>query len=236
MNLEDFMRVLVVDDEREIRQIIRLLLENAGYAVLEAPDGEAAVNLLGEERDVDLVIMDIMMPRLSGVEATARIRNFSTVPVLFLTAKSFDSDKISAYAAGGDDYLVKPFSAPELLMKVEALTRRYNTYGAKEADGGESIRLGGGVIVIPEKREVMKNGERIDLRDKEFEVLMYLVKNRGRAIGADELYEAVWGEIPLPSSSNNITVHILNLRRKLEDNSSSPKIIRTVWGKGYQVD
>lgn len=236
MNLEDFMRVLVVDDEKDIRQIIRLLLENAGYSVLEAPDGEVAVNLLGEERDVDLVIMDIMMPRLSGVEATARIRNFSTVPVLFLTAKSFDSDKMSAYAAGGDDYLVKPFSAPELLLKVEALTRRYNTYGAKEADSGESIRLGGGVIVIPEKREVMKNGEHIDLRDKEFEVLMYLVKNRGRAIGADELYEAVWGEIPLPSSSNNITVHILNLRRKLEDNSSSPKIIRTVWGKGYQVD
>jgi len=230
------MRVLVVDDEIEIRQIIRLLLENAGYEVSEAPDGAAAVALLGEDRGIDIVIMDIMMPKLSGVEATARIRTFSTVPVLFLTAKSFNSDKSSAYAAGGDDYLVKPFSAPELLLKVDALTRRYNTYGAKEIDTAETVRLGGGIVIIPEKREVLKNGQLIELRDKEYEVLMYLVKNRGRVVGADELYEGVWGEIPLPSSGNNITVHILNLRRKLEDNSASPKVIRTVWGKGYQVD
>ncbi|MBQ2794219.1 MAG: response regulator transcription factor [Clostridia bacterium] len=230
------MKILVVDDEKDIREILRLLLENAGYEVLEAQDGVAAVGLLGEDRGVDLVIMDIMMPRMSGVEATEKIRAFSTVPVLFLTAKSFDSDKSSAYNAGGDDYLVKPFSAPELLMKVDALTRRYNTYGAKESENTEAIRLAGGVVLFPEKREVMKNGEQIELRDKEYEVLVYLVKNRGRVVGADELYEAVWGEMSLPSSSNNITVHILNLRRKLEDNSSSPKVIRTVWGKGYQVD
>ena len=230
------MRVLVVDDERDIRQIIRLLLENAGYEVLEAQDGAAAVALLGEDRGVDLVIMDVMMPHLSGVEATEKIRTFSTVPVLFLTAKSFDSDKMAAYNAGGDDYLVKPFSAPELLLKVDALTRRYNTYGAKDSESTEAIRLAGGVVIYPEKREVLKNGELIDLRDKEYELLAYLVKNRGRVVDAGELYEAVWGEIPLPSSSNNITVHILNLRRKLEDNSASPKVIRTVWGKGYQVD
>ena len=230
------MRVLVVDDEKDIRQIIRLLLENAGYEVLEAQDGAAAVALLGEDRGVDLVIMDVMMPRLSGVEATEKIRTFSTVPVLFLTAKSFDSDKMAAYNAGGDDYLVKPFSAPELLLKVDALTRRYNTYGAKDSENTEAIRLAGGVVIYPEKREVLKNGELIDLRDKEYELLAYLVKNRGRVVDAGELYEAVWGEIPLPSSSNNITVHILNLRRKLEDNSASPKVIRTVWGKGYQVD
>ena len=230
------MRVLVVDDEKDIRQIIRLLLENAGYEVLEAQDGAAAVALLGEDRGVDLVIMDVMMPRLSGVEATAKIRTFSTVPVLFLTAKSFDSDKMAAYNAGGDDYLVKPFSAPELLLKVDALTRRYNTYGAKDSENIEAIRLAGGVVVYPEKREVLKNGELIDLRDKEYELLAYLVKNRGRVVDANELYEAVWGEMPLPSSGNNITVHILNLRRKLEDNSASPKLIRTVWGKGYQVD
>lgn len=230
------MRVLVVDDEKDIRQIIRLLLENAGYEVIEAQDGAAAVALLGEDRGVDLVIMDVMMPHLSGVEATEKIRTFSTVPVLFLTAKSFDSDKMAAYNAGGDDYLVKPFSAPELLLKVDALTRRYNTYGAKDSENAEVVRLAGGVVICPERREVMKNGEIIELRDKEYEMLAYLVKNRGRVVDAAELYEAVWGEIPLPSSSNNITVHILNLRRKLEDNSASPKVIRTVWGKGYQVD
>lgn len=230
------MRVLVVDDEREIRQVIRLLLENAGYEVSEARDGRTAVTVVSEDRSVDLVIMDIMMPYMSGIEATAEIRRFSTVPVLFLTARSFDSDKIDAYTAGGDDYLVKPFSAPELLLKVDALTRRYNSYGAKDADNADAVRLSGGVVINPTKREVMKNGTLIELRDKEYEVLIYLVKNRGRVVSADELYEAVWGEMPLPSSSNNITVHILNLRRKLEDNSSAPKVIRTVWGRGYQID
>lgn len=230
------MRVLVVDDEVEIRRIIRLLLENSGYEVVEAQDGVAAVSLLSEDRSIDLCIMDIMMPRMSGIEATNEIRRFSSVPILFLTARSFESDKESAYMSGGDDYLVKPFSSRELLMKVDALTRRYNSYGAKDATGKDGIRLADGVVIMPEERIVMKNGALIELRDKEFEVLMYLVKNRGRVVGAAELYEAVWGEIPLASSGNNITVHILNLRRKLEDNSSSPKVIRTVWGRGYQID
>lgn len=230
------MRVLVVDDEKEIRQIIRLLLENEGYEVVEAQDGRGAVEIVGADRSVDLCIMDIMMPNMSGVEATAEIRRFSSVPVLFLTARSFDSDKASAYNSGGDDYIVKPFSSKELLLKVDALTRRYNTYGAKDEKTEGGIRLLGGVVVIPESREVLKNGTHVELRDKEFEVLMYLVSNRGRVVGASELYEAVWGEMPLASSGNNVTVHILNLRRKLEDNSSQPKIIRTVWGRGYQVD
>ena len=176
------------------------------------------------------------MPKLSGVEATAEIRRFSSVPVLFLTARSLDSDKAAAYGAGGDDYLVKPFSSSELLMKVEAMTRRYNSYGAKDEDMVEGIRLTGGIVVGVEERVVLKNGVRIELRDKEVDVFIYLVKNRGRVVSPDELYSAVWGEMPLPSSSNNVTVHILNLRRRLEDNASSPKVIRTVWGKGYQVD
>lgn len=230
------MKILITDDELEIREIIRLLLENSGYEVVEAKDGREAVMMMRLDSKIDLCIMDIMMPVMTGIEATAEIRKFSDVPILFLTAKSLESDKEEAYSGGGDDYLVKPFSSRELLMKVEALTRRYNRYGAKGESTGEVIRLGGGVVLIPESREVTKNGAPIDVRDKELEMLIYLAKNRGRVISPAELYEGVWCEMPLPSSNNTITVHVLNLRRKLEDNPSSPKIIRTIWGRGYQVD
>lgn len=229
------MKILIADDEAEIRKVLRLLLEGRGYEAIEAENGKEAVELVREHR-VDLCIMDIMMPKLSGIEATAEIRGFSSVPVLFLTAKSLDRDKELAYGNGGDDYLVKPFSPRELLMKVEALTRRYTTYGTKSEGEPGIIRLSHGVILNTDTREVEKNGKVLDVRDKELEVLIYLAKNRGRAVGADELYSKVWDEMPLPTSSNTVTVHVLNLRRKLEDTPSSPKIIRTVWGKGYQID
>ena len=230
------MKILIVDDDREIREMLRLMLSRSGYDVSEAEDGLSAVSLIKENSDVDLCIMDIMMPEMNGVEATKVIRSFSSVPILFLTARSLDKDKEEAYSSGGDDYLVKPFSQKELLMKVEALTRRYNFYREKESDITDTLRLSAGVVINPDRREVMKNGSPINMRDKEFECLLYLAKNRGRVISAAELYEAVWEEKLLPSSSNNVTVHILNLRRKLEDNSLSPKLIRTVWGRGYQID
>ena len=228
------MRILVCDDEREIRNIIKLLLERVGYEVVVAECADAAISFLRANRDVDLCIMDVMMPGKSGVEAVAEIREFSTLPIIFLTAKSLESDKEEAYGAGGDDYIVKPFAARELVMKVEALIRRYTTYSGKEE--GDTLRLPGGVVLNADKRQVMKNGVEIEMRDKELEVLVYLSKNRGRSVSASELYESVWGEMVLPSSANTVTVHILNLRRKLEDNPSSPKLIRTVWGKGYQID
>ncbi len=230
------MKILVVDDEMEIRNVLRLLLGNAGHEVIEAVNGFSAVETVKENSGIDLCIMDVMMPIMSGIEATAKIREFSDVPILFLTAKSLDSDKEAAYSGGGDDYLVKPFSGKELLLKVEALTRRYNSYSAKKESSGEMIRLYGGVALSAESREVFKNGTPLDVRDKELELLIYLARNRGRVVSPAELYEGVWGEMPLPSSNNTITVHILNLRRKLEDNPSAPRIIRTVWGKGYQID
>ena len=229
------MKILIADDEIEIRKILRLLLENAGYEIVEAQDGAKAVAAIRQDRDIDLCIMDIMMPTMSGVEAIREIREFSTLPVLFLTARSLESDKEEAYSGGGDDYLVKPFSSRELLMKVEALTRRYTSYSPKANDDG-IIHLWGGVELIPESREVTKNGMPIDIRDKEIDILIYLAQNRGRVVSPSELYEQVWGDISLPSSSNTVTVHILNLRRKLEADTSSPKLIRTVWGRGYQID
>lgn len=229
------MRILIADDEIEIRKVLRLLLENAGYEIVEAQDGLRAVESVRQDRNIDLCIMDIMMPNMSGVQAVREIREFSSLPVLFLTARSLESDKEEAYSGGGDDYLVKPFSSRELLMKVEALTRRYVSYSPKAPDESV-IRLWGGVELIPETREVLKNGVPIDVRDKELEILIYLAQNRGQAVSQSELYEKVWEDIPLPSSGNTVTVHILNLRRKLEVDPSSPKLIRTVWGKGYQID
>lgn len=230
------MRILIVDDEIEIRKILKILLENSGYEVLDAQDGLAAVSILKTDSKIDLCIMDVMMPRMDGIEALAEIRKFSSIPVLFLTARSLEEDKEAAYSRGGDDYLVKPFSSKELLMKVEALIRRYTSYKSKPQHLGEEIALPSGVVLNPDTREVTKNGAVLDIRDKEMDILIYLAKNRGRVVSPHELYEKIWMEIALSSSNNTITVHMLNLRRKLEDNASAPKIIRTVWGKGYQID
>ena len=230
------MRILIVDDEAEIRKILHILLENSGYEVLEASDGLAAVAALKTDDKIDLCIMDVMMPRMNGLEALSEIRKFSSIPVLFLTARSLEEDKELAYSGGGDDYLVKPFSSKELLMKVEALIRRYTSYKSKPQHLGKEIILPSGVLLNPETREVTKNGITLDIRDKEMDILIYLAKHRGRVVGPHELYEKIWMEMALSSSNNTITVHMLNLRRKLEDNASAPKIIRTVWGKGYQID
>lgn len=233
MNISDI-KILVVDDEVQIRRVIRLLLEKKGYTVLEAGDGESAVQRVAEG-GVDLIIMDVMMPVMNGIDATAKIRESSVTPIMFLTAKSLDSDKESAYLSGGDDYLVKPFSAFELTMKVESLLRRYMVYKGKE-NNPVQVDLGGGVTVDPEKRQVYKNGVRIDLRDRELDILFYLYEHRGEVLDTTSIYEAVWGEAALQSGSNNVMVNMLNLRKKLEDDSSSPRIIKTVWGRGYLIE
>ena len=225
----EMIRILAVDDEPDLRSLLRILLNNRGYEVLEAASGQEAVDLVRSEPRIDLVIMDIMMPGLNGVEACAEIRKFSTVPMLFLTAKSQLADKAEAYASGGDDYLAKPFSQNELMMKVESLTRRYRIYkGKTEPAAPLDIRL-------DEKHTcAIRNGQRIDLTDKEFAILRFFVQNRGRTVDVQKVYESVWGEKYLPSSNNTVMVHILNLRKKLEADPANPKLIRTVWGKGYQ--
>ena len=225
-------RILVADDESEIRKIVRLLLQSKGYSVVEAENGALAVDAV-RNGDFDLVIMDIMMPSLSGVEAVAEIRRFSVVPILFLTAKSLERDKMQAFESGGDDYLVKPFSYSELIMRVEALLRRYKVYRGKSEEDG-IITLTCGVEINTSQKTVKKNGETVALRDKESAMLFYLLERRGETVDATELYEAVWEEKAMSTSANNVMVNMLSLRKKLEDDPSSPTIIRTVWGKGYR--
>ena len=223
--------ILIVDDDTDIRNVLRLLLQER-YEVSEAADGSAAVEYLRGNPDTDLVILDVMMPGMNGYETCDALREFSNAPVLFLTAKSAQADRISAYSSGGDDFLSKPFSQEELLAKVGSLLRRYKEYRGKP----EAALTIEDLEVDLSTRSVTSAGKPVLLTDTEYSILEYMLRNRGKTVTAQELYEAVWKEKFLPGSGNTVMVHVLNLRRKIEANPSSPKIIRTVWGKGYQID
>lgn len=224
--------ILVVDDEQDIRRIIRILLESSGYQVAEAPNGLAAVEYLRQQPNVDLVLMDIMMPGLNGIEASRAIRERCSAPILFLTAKTQERDKLEAYQAGGDDYLAKPFSHAELMMKVESLLRRYRVYKGKTS--GQLLRAD--VMLDEPGRRVLRGGRPVELTETEFEILCFLAARRGSVVSVEQIYEGVWHEKYMPSSTNTVMVHIVNLRKKLEEDPANPRLIRTVWGKGYQID
>ena len=224
-------KILIVDDDPDIRKVLRLLLQ-ALYQVSEAADGAEAVRMIQEEKDTDLIILDVMMPGMDGYDTCDALRAYTNAPVLFLTAKSAEADRISAYRSGGDDFLSKPFSQDELLAKVSSLLRRYKEYRGKP-DAALAIE---NLEVDFAARTVVSNGQPVSLTDTEFSILEHLLHNRGTTVTAPELYEGVWKEKFLPGSGNTVMVHVLNLRRKIEENPSSPKIIRTVWGKGYQSD
>lgn len=227
-------KILIADDEPDIRQVLSILLKANGYETVEAEDGFAAVQAMRQDESIDLMILDIMMPGMDGVAACNAIRQFSAVPALFLTARTQDADKAAAYGNGGDDYLGKPFSQNELLMKVGSLIRRWCVYKGKErAEDTQSI---GNITIDLKARAVFKNGANVGATDREFEILAYFMAHRGVPVDAKTLYENVWHEQHLPSSTNTVMVHILNLRKKLEDDLSSPRLIKTIWGKGYQID
>jgi len=223
--------VLIVDDDPDIRKVLNLLLKDE-YKVSEVGDGASAVEYIKLHPETDLILLDVMMPGLSGIDACEEIRKFSNVPILFLTAKSAEDDRITAYRSGGDDFLSKPFSHGELLAKVSSLLRRYREYKGKPQSALEIENL----EVDVASHSVKSSGRDINLTDTEYAILEHLIKNRGSTVTAADLYEAVWQEKFLPGSGNTIMVHVLNLRRKIEENPSSPKIVRTVWGRGYQID
>jgi two-component system OmpR family response regulator len=230
--MEASIQILVVDDEPDIRRIIRILLEGRGYAVLEAANGREAVAAARAYPSVDLILMDIMMPDLSGIEASRAVRALTPAPILFLTARTQEQDKQQAYASGGDDYLGKPFSHAELMMKVESLLRRYRVYKGK-TDG---THLRGYIVLDEPAHRVLRAGEPMELTETEFEILHFLADNRGKVVSVEKIYEGVWHEKYMPSSTNTVMVHIVNLRKKLEEDPANPQLIRTVWGKGYQID
>lgn len=234
-NKEKKVKVLVVDDEQDIRKLLRIYLKKQNYQVLEAENGAAAVDMVRKHPDMDLIVMDIMMPEMSGLDACRAIRKFSSVPILFLTAKTQEPDKQEAYETGGDDFLSKPFSQSEFIRKINTLIRRYNVYKGKE-DTDEKILSVANIEMDIYKRTVKKNGENVRLTDKEYALLYFLMENRGKPWSLEELYENIWKEKYLPSSSNTVMVHVLRLRQKIEENPAQPDIIRTIYGKGYQID
>lgn len=229
--MADTSHILIVDDDPDIRKVLFFLLKD-NYFVEEAADGAAAVEYIAAHPETDHVVLDVMMPGMSGYEACGKIRALSNAPILFLTAKSAEADMISAYGSGGDDFLSKPFSQGEFLAKVNSLLRRYKEYRGKPA---EALTIDG-LEVDLETHSVKSSGKDVTLTDTEYAILEYLLKNRGSTVTAAELYESVWKERFLPGSGNTVMVHVLNLRRKIEETPSAPKIIRTVWGKGYQID
>lgn len=228
--MDERVKILAVDDEPDLRGLLRILLEGRGYAVQEAANGAEALEAVRACPDFDLIILDILMPELDGVEACRRIRELSRAPVLFLTARGQLQDKTQAYASGGDDYLVKPFSQGELMMKVESLLRRYRVYRGKEAAAPQEEDI----QIDEQSRTVRKNGVEVELTDRELAIMLVLGRNRGKVMDVRSVYEQAWGEKYLPSSNNTVMVHILNLRKKLEQDPANPRLIRTVWGKGYQ--
>lgn len=248
-------RVLVVDDNPEIREILSILLGGEGYEIDEAKNGNEAVAAT-RTKDFDLIILDIMMPGMDGYHTCMEIRRNSNAPILFLSARTQEGDKMLGFSSGGDDYLAKPFSYNELVSRAKALIRRYHVYrGKQDASGADSGSRsaahsqmqaqgdnGGSILKfhdleIDESAEtVTRNGRAVELTDTEYAVLHLLVKNRRQIFSAQHLYESVWQEPYYYGANNTVMVHIRNLRRKIEADPKNPQLIRTVWGRGYRCD
>lgn len=226
--------ILIADDNDEIREIVRILLESEGFNVLEAVNGDDAVNKVDE--NIDLIILDIMMPIKSGFKACVEIREKSSAPILFLTAKSQDSDKCMAFSVGSDDFLSKPFSYTELISRVKALLRRYYVYKGKESTEISHFIEINGLKVNKTSNEVYLYDEEVILTDIEYRILLLMISNKGKIFSAQNLYESVWNEPYFYSNNNTIMVHIRNLRTKIEKDPQNPKYIKTVWGKGYRIE
>lgn len=230
--------ILIVEDNTEIREGIRILMSGENYNILEVGSGEEALSILSDK--IDLIILDIMLPGISGLKTCEEIRKTSNVPILFLTAKAQESDKLIGFMAGGDDYLVKPFTYSELLARTKALLRRYTVYKGKSNTGcirqpeTQKYIEKGSIKINTLYNEVFLNGKNIELSKIEYSILLLMMKNPGKIFSTKNLYESVWNEPYFYISNNTVMVHIRKLRVKIEEDPQDPKYICTVWGKGYR--
>ena len=224
--------ILVCDDERDIVSALRIYLEPEGYRVLEAYNGQEALEILSREQ-VHLVLLDIMMPKLDGISTIARLRERSNVPVIMLTAKSEDTDKVLGLNVGADDYITKPFNPVELLARVRSQLRRYLQLGGGQVQ--TSTLVIGGICLDDNAKIVTVDGDTVSLTPKEYDILRFLMQNAGTVFSPSEIYRRVWEDVPL-NAAGAIAVHIRHLREKLEINPSDPRYIKVVWGKGYKME
>ena len=225
--------ILVCDDDKDIVEAIDIYLTQEGYRVLKAYDGLQALEILKKE-EVHLLIIDIMMPKLDGIHATLRIREESSIPIIILSAKTEDADKILGLNIGADDYVTKPFSPLELVARVKSQLRRYTKLGTM-AENTENVFRTGGLMVDDDKKQVTVDGENIRLTPMEFNILCFLVRNAGKVYSIEQIYESIWNEEAI-GVDNTVAVHICHIREKIEINPKDPQYLKVVWGIGYKVE
>ena len=224
--------VLICDDDQAILESLEIYLHLEGYEVVKATNGEEAL-AAARANEIHCIILDIMMPGLDGLNATLQLREFHNVPIILLSAKSEDTDKITGLSFGADDYVTKPFNPLELMARVKSQIRRYATLGSMETR--ENVLTTGGLSLDLEAKEVMLDGEAVHLTATEYGILELLMKNMGRVLSTNQIYEAVWNE-PAFSSEKTVTVHIRRIREKIEINPKEPKYLKVVWGIGYKIE
>ncbi len=225
--------ILVCDDDREIVDAIEIYLSQDSHHIFKAYDGEQAVELLKKE-DIHLLIMDIMMPRLDGIRATLKIRETSSIPIIILSAKSEDTDKILGLNIGADDYITKPFNPLELAARVKSNLRRYTSLGSMSPES-KSVYQVGGLAINDDTKQVTVDGEPVKMTPIEYNILLLLVKNQGRVFSIDQIYESIWNEDAI-GADNTVAVHIRHIREKIEINPKEPRYLKVVWGVGYKID
>lgn len=227
--------ILVCDDEKEIVDAIEIYLSQEGYRVLKAYDGVQALELLRQE-EVHLLILDVMMPRMDGIHAMMKIRETSSIPIIVLSAKTQDTDKVLGLNLGADDYVAKPFNPLELLARVKSQIRRYTNFGtAASQEETERIYTTGGLVINDDRKEVTVDGEPVKLTRIEYSILLFLVQNKGKVFSIDQIYEQIWKEEAY-GADNTVTVHIRHIREKIEIDPKNPKYLKVIWGIGYKVE
>ncbi len=227
------MNILVCDDDKEIVEAIDIYLQQEGYQVIKAYDGEQALAAL-KVNEVHLLIMDVMMPRLDGIRATLKIREESSIPIIILSAKSEDADKILGLNVGADDYITKPFNPLELVARVKSQLRRYTKLG-NATEASKEVYSVGGLMINDELKEVSVDGEIVKLTPIEYNILLLLVKNQGKVFSIDQIYESIWNEDAI-GADNTVAVHIRHIREKIEINPKEPRYLKVVWGVGYKIE
>lgn len=227
--------VLVVEDDKEIREGVEIYLKSQGYEVFQAADGVEGLEVI-EKEDIHLAIVDIMMPRMDGISMVVKLRKKYDFPVIFLSAKSEEVDKIMGLNMGADDYVTKPFTPMELLARVNSQLRRYRRFMEKLGDKEENSRIHtiGGLEINEDNVEVTVDGEPVKMTPIEYKILLLLMKNPGRVFSAEEIYERVWNERAI--NTDTIMVHVRNIREKIEVNPREPKYLKVVWGVGYKIE
>jgi DNA-binding response OmpR family regulator len=225
--------ILVVDDDKEIVEAIEIYLKNEGLNIFKAYDGLEAIEILVKE-EIHLILMDIMMPKMDGLRATLKIREEKNIPIILISAKSEDTDKILGLNMGADDYITKPFNPLELIARVKSQLRRYINLGNYKANDKDVLKSGG-LVLDKNTKEISVDDEIIKITPIEFKILELLLANQGRVFSIDEIYERVWNE-PSYNSENTVAVHIRRIREKIEINPKDPKYLKVVWGIGYKID